>query len=40
MKMPDGDEPRDDGRRAAWTIGAVALGAWFIILWLMFGDVL
>ena len=24
----------------AWGIGAAALGLWFVMLWLMFGDVL
>jgi hypothetical protein len=38
--MLDGQEPHGDGRTAAWAIGAVALTAWFVILWLMFGDVL
>lgn len=23
-----------------WLVGAVALAAWFVMLWLMFGDVL
>jgi hypothetical protein len=33
----------DEDRRArwiAWGFGALALGAWFVMLWLMFGDVL
>lgn len=38
--MEDGRDPIDDGRTAAWAIGAVALSAWFVVLWLMFGDVL
>jgi hypothetical protein len=33
------DEDRS-ARRRTWAIGAVALGAWFAMLWLMFGDVL
>ena len=38
--MSDEEEPQSDGRAIVWTIGAVALAAWFILLWLMFGDVL
>lgn len=38
--MPDGDEPQSDGRALVWAIGAIALAAWFTMLWLMFGDVL
>ncbi len=34
------DDPPGDGRRLAWLIGASALAAWFVLLWLMFGDVL
>ncbi len=38
--MREEQEPPGNGRAAAWTIGAIALSAWFVILWLMFGDVL
>lgn len=38
--MAGGEEPQGDGRTAAWAIGIVALAAWFMLLWLMFGDVL
>ena len=34
------DDPPDDGRRLAWLIGSGALAAWFLMLWLIFGDVL
>ena len=33
-------DPDRSARRVSWLIGAVALGAWFVMLWLMFGDVL
>jgi hypothetical protein len=36
-------KPRDEDRKArwiSWSFGALALGAWFVMLWLMFGDVL
>jgi hypothetical protein len=33
------DEDRS-ARRRAWLFGALALGAWFLMLWLMFADVL
>jgi hypothetical protein len=36
-------KPKDEDRSArtvAWLFGALALGAWFVMLWLMFGDVL
>jgi hypothetical protein len=34
--------PDDDrsARRIAWIIGVMALAAWFVMLWAMFGDVL
>jgi hypothetical protein len=35
--------PPDEDRSARWdrlAFGALALGAWFAMLWLMFGDVL
>jgi hypothetical protein len=35
--------PQDEDRRArwlSWLFGAIALGAWFVMLWLMFADVL
>jgi hypothetical protein len=38
--MQDGQEPAGNGRAAAWAIGAAALSAWFLVVWLMFGDVL
>lgn len=37
------DEPPPAEERPArywWLIGLVALGAWFALLWFMFGDVL
>jgi hypothetical protein len=27
-------------RHSAWMLGILALGAWFVMLWKMFGDVL
>jgi hypothetical protein len=30
----------DSSARIAGRFGALALGAWFLMLWLMFGDVL
>jgi hypothetical protein len=30
----------DSSARIAWLFGALALSAWFLMLWLMFGDVL
>jgi hypothetical protein len=38
--MQDRKKPAGNGRAAAWAIGAVALSAWFGVVWLMFGDVL
>ena len=35
-----GEAPEGEGRALAWLIGAGALAAWFVMLWLMFGDVL
>ncbi len=34
------EAPGGDGRTLAWLIGAGALAAWFVLLWLMFADVL
>jgi hypothetical protein len=33
-------DPQRDRRVLVWLGGSVALGAWFAMLWLMFGDVL
>ena len=38
--MPEDETPPEDGRKLAWAIGAAALATWFLVLWLMFGDVL
>ena len=38
--MPDGEEPQGNGRAVAVLIGIGALAAWFLLLWLMFADVL
>jgi hypothetical protein len=37
MTPPDEDR---SARRIAWAVGALALAAWFVMLWAMFGDVL
>jgi hypothetical protein len=37
--MEPGDA-EDRSARIAWLFGALALGGWFVMLWLMFGDVL
>ena len=37
MKAEDEDRK---ARWLSWLLGALALGAWFVMLWLMFGDVL
>lgn len=39
-RVEDGQGPQNEGRKAAWAIGSAALVAWFLVLWLMFGDVL
>jgi hypothetical protein len=37
----DGEEDRQTGARIrTWLIGAMALAAWFAMLWFMFGDVM
>ena len=38
--MGDGNTPRGDGRATAWTIGVLAVAAWVLLLWKMFGEVL
>jgi hypothetical protein len=38
--MAGPDPPQRDRRILVWLGGAAALGAWFAMLWLMFGDVL
>ncbi len=38
--MADEDQGSDRRAYAVWLLGAAALGAWFALLWFMFGDVL
>jgi hypothetical protein len=38
--MGDDKPPRGDGRATAWTIGILAVAAWLVLLWQMFGEVL
>jgi hypothetical protein len=38
--MPDDPDEREQSRAYVWLLGTGALGAWFVLLWLMFGDVL
>ncbi len=34
------EDGRSSGRAGIWLAGAVALAAWFAMLWFMFGEVL
>jgi hypothetical protein len=36
----DDDQEHREPRLMIWTIGALALAAWFAMLWFMFGDVI
>ena len=38
--MADEDEPQREPRLRIWAVGALALAAWFAMLWFMFGDVI
>ena len=38
--MPDDDQAPERSKAFVWMMGLAALGLWFALLWLMFGDVL